>query len=114
MDYTFSMSSICAPSGHSTQHTCRPLFEQLLEDAGAVALQFGDRTGVIIGLDRDVFDPDTLLVLLCLDDRRDIELQPGQVELTAAPGDLPLHGRAEIVDIEFRDFLGSSLVLIWT
>src|ERR1700719_1279041 len=78
---------------------------------GAVALQFGKRTGVIIGLDRDVLDPDTLLVLLRLDDRRDVELQPGEVELAAAPGDLPLHRRAEIVDVEFRHLLGIVLGL---
>src|SRR5205823_13555183 len=85
--------------------------EQLFKDAGAVALQFGERAGVVVGLDRDVLDPDMLLVLLRLDDRRDVELQPGEVELAAAPGDLPLHRRAEIVDVEFRDLLGITLGL---
>ena len=46
-----------------------------------------------------------------LDDRRDVELQPGQVQLAAAPGDLPLHRRAEIIDVEFRDLLGIFLGL---
>src|ERR1700747_3806749 len=39
------------------------------------------------------------------DDGRPVELHAVQVELAAATGNFPLHGRAEIVDVELRDLL---------
>src|SRR5262249_29226282 len=63
------------------------------------------RPGIVIGLHRDVLDAEVLLMLLRVDDRGDIELQPVQIELQAAPGHLPLHRGAEIVDVELRGLL---------
>src|SRR6516164_1820325 len=59
----------------------------------------------IVGLDRDVLDADMLLMVLVGDDRRHVELHAVQVELAAAAGNFPFHGRAEIVDVELRDLL---------
>lgn len=44
-----------------------------------------------------------LLMILVGDDGRYIELHAVQVELAAAAGNFPLHGRAEIVDVELCD-----------
>jgi len=62
-------------------------------------------TGVIVGFDRDVLDADMLLMVLVGDDGRHVELHTVQVELAAAAGNFPLHGRAEIVDVELCDLL---------
>jgi hypothetical protein len=45
-----------------------------------------------------------LLVVLRRDDRGDVELQAGKIDLNAAAGNVLLYGRAEIVDVELRDF----------
>ena len=60
---TFSISSICAPSGAATQHTCRPLLKRSSRICAPFFLKFA-----------------------------------------MAPA-FPLHGRAEIVDVELRDLL---------
>ena len=80
--------------------------ELLQHDVRAVALQLGDRAGIVVGLHRDVLDPHHLLAVLGGADRRDVELQPVQVELDIAVGSLVLHRRAEIVDVELRRLLG--------
>src|SRR5215472_15282925 len=79
--------------------------EALFEDLRAVLLEVCDGAGVIVGFDGDVLDADMLLVLLVGDDGRHIELHTVQVELAAAARNFPLHGRAEIVDVELRDLL---------
>src|SRR6516225_1550114 len=79
--------------------------DALFEDLRAVLLNVGERAGVIVGLDRDVLDADMLLMVLVGDDRRHVELHAVQVELAAAAGNLPFHGRAEIVDVKLRDLL---------
>src|SRR2546423_2938748 len=77
-----------------------------LEDLRAVLLQLRKRAGVIVGLQCDVLDAVTLLVVLGRDDCRNVELQPMQIDLKSAPGHLALQGRAEIVDIKLRRRLG--------
>src|SRR5204862_4374353 len=77
-----------------------------LEDLRAVLLQLRKRAGVIVGLQCDVLDAVTLLMVLGRDDYRDIKLQPMQIKLEAAPRHLALQGRAEIVDIKLRRRLG--------
>src|SRR6516162_2625281 len=79
--------------------------EALFEDLRAVLLEVRERAGVIVGFDGDVLDADMLLVVLVGDDGRHVELHTVQVELAAAAGYFPLHGRAEIVDVELRDLL---------
>src|ERR1700751_4618947 len=79
--------------------------ETLFEDLRAILLNVGERAGVIVGLDRDVLDADMLLMVLVGDDRRHVELHAVQVELAAAAGNFPFHGRAEIVDVELSDLL---------
>jgi hypothetical protein len=63
-------------------------------------------TLAIVGFDGDVLDADMLLMVLVSDDGRHVQLHAVQVELAAAAGNFPLHGRAEIVDVELRDLLG--------
>src|SRR3984893_7708678 len=46
-----------------------------------------------------------LLMVLVGDDGRHVELHAVQVELAAAARNFPLHGRAEIVDVELCDLL---------
>src|SRR5258705_10777033 len=46
-----------------------------------------------------------LLMVLVGDDGRHVELHAVQVELAAAAGNFPLHGRPEIVDVELCDLL---------
>jgi hypothetical protein len=53
-------------------------------------------------LDRDVLDAIVLLVVLAGDQRRDVELQPLQVEAKATAGNFGLHSRAEIVDVDWH------------
>src|SRR6516162_11888600 len=79
--------------------------EALFEDLRAVLLEVRERAGVIVGFDGDVLDANMLLMVLVGDDGRHVELHTVQVELAAAPGNFPLHGRAEIVDVELRDLL---------
>src|SRR5260370_17471172 len=88
--------------------------DALFEDLRAVFLKVREGAGIIVGLDRDVLDADMLLMVLVGDDGRHVELHAVQVELAAAARNFPLHGRAEIVDVELCDFCGSSLVLMWT
>src|SRR6516165_12300833 len=79
--------------------------EALFEDLRAILLEVREGGGVIVGLDRDVLDADMLLMVLVGDDRRYVELHAVQVELAAAAGNFPFHGRAEIVDVELSDLL---------
>ena len=79
--------------------------DALFEDLRAVLLEVREGAGVIVGLDRDVLDADMLLMILVGDDRRHVELHAVQVELAAAAGNFPLHGRTKIVDVELCDFL---------
>ena len=74
--------------------------ETLFENLRAILLEVRDGAGVIVGFDRDVLDADMLLMVLVGDDGSHVELHTVQVELAAAPGNFPLHGRAEIVDVE--------------
>src|SRR4029077_13294277 len=78
----------------------------LPHDVRAVAAELGDRAVVVVGLYRDVLDPHHLLAVLRRGDRRDVELQPVQVELDIAVGGLVRHRRTEIVDVELRRLLG--------
>src|SRR4051812_2480680 len=79
--------------------------DALFEDLRAI-LKVREGAGVIVGLDRYVLDADMLLMVLVGDDGRNVQLHAVQVELAAAAGNFPLHGRAEIVDVELRDLLG--------
>jgi hypothetical protein len=79
--------------------------DALFEDLRAVLLKVREGAGVIVGLDRDVLDADMLLMILIGDDGRHVELHAVQVELAAAAGNFPLHGRAKIVDVELCDLL---------
>jgi hypothetical protein len=85
---TFSISSICAPSGAATQHM-PTVVDALFEDLRAVLLKIREGAGVIVGLDRDVPDADMLLMILIGDDGRHVELHAVQVELAAAAGNFP-------------------------
>src|SRR5260370_6921036 len=79
--------------------------DALFEDLRAVFLKVREGAGIIVGLDRDVLDADMLLMVLVGDDGRHVELHAVQVELAAAARNFPLHGRAEIVDVELCDLL---------
>src|SRR6516165_1462137 len=79
--------------------------EALFEDLRAILLEVREGGGVIVGLDRDVFDADMLLMVLVGDDGRHVELHTVQVELAAAAWNFPLHRGAEIVDVELCDLL---------
>src|SRR5262249_60182939 len=79
--------------------------DALFEDLCAVLLEVREGAGVIVGFDGDVLDADMLLMVLVGNDSRHVELHTMQVELAAAAGNFPLHGRAEIVDVELRDLL---------
>src|ERR1700719_909166 len=79
--------------------------EALFEDLRTILLKIREGAGVIVGLDRDMLDADMLLMILVGDDSRHVELHAVQVELAAAAGNFPLHGRAEIVDVELSDLL---------
>jgi len=79
--------------------------DALFEDLRAVLLKIRDGTGVIVGFDGDVLDADMLLMVLVGNDGRQVERHTVQVELAPAAGNFPLHGRAEIVDVELRDLL---------
>src|SRR5215472_15401254 len=80
--------------------------ELLQHDVRAIAAQFGDRAGIVVGLHRDVFDPHHLLAVLGRADRCDVELQPVQVELDVAVRGLVLQRGPEIIDVELGGFLG--------
>src|SRR5215468_9408971 len=95
---------LCAVGRGNPAHMAA-VVEALFEDLRAVLLEVREGAGVIVGLDRDVLDADMLLMVLVGDDGRHVELHAMQVELAAAAGYFPLHGRAEIVDVELRDFL---------
>src|SRR5277367_4997174 len=79
--------------------------EALFQDLRAVFLKVREGAGVIVGLDRDVLDADMLLMVLVGVDRCHVELHAVQVELAAAAGSFPLHGRPEIDDVELCDLL---------
>jgi len=79
--------------------------DALFEDLCAVFLEVREGAGVIVGFDGNVLDADMLLMVLVSDDGRYVQLHAVQVELAAAAGNFPLHGRAEIVDVELRDLL---------
>src|SRR5262249_42609008 len=79
--------------------------DALFEDLRAVLLEVREGARVIVGFDGDVLDADMLLMVLVGDDGRYVELHTVQIELAAAAGNFPLHGRAEIVDVELRDLL---------
>src|SRR6516225_8135335 len=81
------------------------IVDALFEDLRAILLKVREGAGVIIGLDRDVLDANVLFMVLVGDDGRHVELHAVQVELAAATGNFPLHGSAEIVDVELRDLL---------
>ena len=74
--------------------------DALFEDLRAVLLKVREGAGIIVGLDRDVFDADMLLMVLLGVDGRHVELHAVQIELATATGSFPLHGRTEIVDVE--------------
>src|SRR5690349_4795575 len=71
----------------------------------AVLLEVREGAGIIVGLDRDVLDADMLLMVLVGVDGRHVELYAVQVELAAAAGSFPLHGRPKIVDVKLCDLL---------
>src|SRR5262249_40367543 len=71
----------------------------------AVPFEVREGAGVIVGFDRDVLDADMLLMVLVGNNGRHVELHTVQVELAAAAGNFPLHGRAEIVHVELGDLL---------
>src|SRR5215475_6127249 len=79
--------------------------DALFEDLRAVLLKVREGAGIIVGLDRDVFDADMLLMVLVGDDGCHVELHAVQVELAAAAWNFSLHGRAEIVDVELCNLL---------
>ena len=104
--YTFSMTSICAPSGqpaHIAGRCCKTP-----RGSWRLLFQLCKRAGVIVGLHRDVLDAVTLFMVLRRDDGRNVELQAHAGRLEAAARHFPLQGRAEIVDIKLRRPLGSS------
>src|SRR5687767_10204817 len=57
---------------------------QLLEHADAVGAELRERARVVVGVDGDVLEPVVLLTRLAVDDRRDVELEPVQVDGVAA------------------------------
>src|SRR5690348_18172494 len=79
--------------------------DALFEDLRAVLLKVREGAGIIVGLDRDVFDADMQLMILVSDNCCHVELHAVQVELAAAARNFPLHGRAEIVDVELCNLL---------
>jgi hypothetical protein len=54
-----------------------------------------------------------LFVFLAIDQRRDVELQPMQIEAKATTGNFGLHSGAEIVDVELRSLLGIAGLYVY-